>query len=181
MTDPKTSLACLCGQVELEVQGRPILSAECLCKDCQEAGAQLQSLPDAPAILDDKAATRFVLYRKDRVRCLSGQEHVREHRLSENSKTRRVVAVCCNTPMFLDFTQGHWLSLYGGLWSKEGLPPLDIRTMTRDRPAHIELPNDVPNPATHTLSFFAKLMMAWAAMGFRTPKIDYVVGTIDAN
>jgi hypothetical protein len=137
----------------------------------------MQLLPGAPTMLDKNSATRFVLYRKDRVRCEKGQEHLREHRLKKESKTRRVVATCCNTPMFLEFTSGHWLSLYGGLWPT-GLPALELRTMARERPEGIELPNDVPNPDTHTFSFFAKLLRAWAAMRFRAPKVDYVNGDI---
>jgi hypothetical protein len=174
-------LTCTCGQVALEVQGRPIVSAECLCADCQNAGRLLQSLPDAPPVLDKKGATRFVLYRKDRVRCGAGQDYLREHRLSEGSKTRRVVAICCNTPMFLEFTNGHWLSIYGGRWPEKSLPALEIRTMTRDRPEGVELPDDVPNPGTHTFSFYAKLFRAWAAMRFRAPKVDFVHGELDAR
>ena len=178
MTDAKR-LTCGCRQVALEIQGEPIVSAECLCSDCQNAGEILQSLPDAPSVLDEKGATRFVLYRKDRVRCAKGEELLREHRLSADSKTRRVVAICCNTPMFLEFTSGHWVSLYGGLWPETSLPALEIRTMTRDRPAGVKLPEDVPNPKTHTVSFYAKLFGAWAAMRFRAPKIEYVRGAVD--
>jgi hypothetical protein len=176
-----TLLTCTCRQAALEVQGRPIVSAECLCIDCQNASAFLQLLPGAPPMLDRKGATRFVLYRKDRVRCEKGQEYLREHRISKDSKTRRVVATCCNTPMFLEFTNGHWLSIYGGLWPEASLPALEIRTMTRDRPEGVELPNDVPNPKTHTISFFAKLFRAWAAMRFRVPKVDYVNGVLDGQ
>lgn len=38
MTDQKMALSCSCGQVVLKVQGSPIVSAECLCNDCQKAG-----------------------------------------------------------------------------------------------------------------------------------------------
>jgi hypothetical protein len=130
---------------------------------------------------DQNGATRFVLYRKDRVQCDKGKERLREHRLSKDSKTRRVVAVCCNTPMFLEFTDGHWLSIYGGLWSSTTLPALELRTMTRSRPAGVVLPDDVPNPSTHTFSFYAKLFGAWAAMRFRAPKIGFVEGRLDAS
>ena len=181
MTDQTTILTCSCGQVALEVQGRPIVSAECLCTDCQNAGAFLQSLPGARPTLDQNGATRFVLYRKDRVRCKNAQDHLREHRLSKNSKTRRVIAICCNTPMFLEFTNGHWLSIYGGLWPAATLPALEIRTMARDRPEGVELSGDVPNPSTHTFSFYAKLFRAWAAMRFRAPKVDFVNGDLDAQ
>jgi hypothetical protein len=177
----QTKLTCKCGQVALELQGRPIVSAECLCTDCQNAGAFLQSLSGAPPILNQNGATRFVLYRKDKVRCEKGQECLREHRLSKDSKTRRVVAICCSTPMFLEFTKGHWLSLFGGLWPEASLPALEIRTMTRDRPAGVELPDDVPNPKTHTVLFFSKLLRAWAAMRFRAPKVEFVQGVLDVQ
>ena len=181
MTDPTTELTCSCGRVALEVQGKPIISVECLCADCQNAGAFLQSLPGAPPVLDRNGATRFVLYRKDRVRCEKGQELLREHRLSKDSATRRVVSICCNTPVFLDFSHGHWLSLYGGLWPVANLPALEVRTMTRSRPEGVVLAEDVPNPGTHTFSFYAKLICAWAAMRFRTPKIDFVKGSLEAS
>jgi hypothetical protein len=181
MTRQTTVLTCTCGQVALEVQGRPIISAECLCSDCQYAGAFLQSLPGAPSTVDQKGATRFVLYRKDRVLCEKGRDRLREHRLSKDSTTRRVVAICCNTPMFLEFTNGHWLSIYGGLWPAASLPALEIRTMTRSRSKGVVLPDDVPNPSTHTFSFYAKLFRAWAAMRFRAPKVDFVNGGLDAS
>ncbi|WP_155831807.1 hypothetical protein [Hylemonella gracilis] len=31
------------------------------------------------------------------------------------------------------------------------------------------------------LSFYARLLWAWAAMGFRVPKIDFVHGGLDAQ
>ncbi len=175
------TLTCTCRKVALGLEGGPIVSVECLCADCQNAATQLQSWPDAPLVLDQNGATRFVLYRKDRVRCLTGEEWLREHRLTEDSKTRRVVAVYCKTPMFLEFKNGHWLSIYGGRWPEETLPPLEMRTMCRDRPEDVELPDDVPNPKTHTLAFYARLLRAWAAMGFRTPEVGFVHGKLEAQ
>jgi len=176
-----TDVTCACGMVALNLSGKHFLSTECLCSECQQAAVQLQALPGARPVADDKGATRFVLYRKDRVHCERGQEWLAEHRLTDSSKTRRVVATCCNTPMFLDFTQGHWLSIYGTLWPDGALPKLDLRTMTREAPAGVVLPDDVPNPKTHNAGFFARLIMAWAAMGFRVPKHDYVKGKLDAR
>lgn len=177
----QTELTCHCGQVAMSMQGKPIVSVECLCSDCQKAGAFLQGLPDAKPVLDDKSATPFVLYRKDRVRCVRGADLLREHRLAEGSKTRRVIASCCNAPIFLEFSDGHWLSLYGALWAEGTLPPLELRTMTRDAPEGAALSGEVANPETHTLGFYARLLAAWAAMGFRTPKIDYVNGELHAR
>lgn len=45
MTDT-THLHCICGQVHLEVERAPIVSAECCCNSCRAAAARLQALPD---------------------------------------------------------------------------------------------------------------------------------------
>lgn len=181
MRDSTTTLACACGRVTLDVQAEPIVSGECLCADCQQAGAFLETLPGAPSILNQNRATRLVLYRKDRVRCTKGAAELREHRLLPDSKTRRVVAACCNTPMFLEFTQGHWLSIYGNRWPDSRLPPLEMRSMTRDKPEDTALPDDVPNSRTHSFRFYARLMAAWAAMRFHSPRITYVAGVLDVD
>lgn len=160
-----TQIGCKCGHVGLEVERQPIVSCECCCNSCQTAGERLQALPDAPSILDKHGATRFVLYRKDRVRFLKGEDLLKEFRLSSTATTRRVVATCCNTPVFLEFKGGHWLSLYADLWPAGTLPSLQLRTMTDDLPEGTVLPGDVPHGRAQTLLFFAKLFAAWIAMG----------------
>ena len=111
------------------------------------------------------------MYRKDRVRFLKGTDRLKAFRLTPTSTTRRAVATCCNTPVFLEFHGGHWLSLYGCLWPKGTLPPLELRTMTSDLPDASVLTNDVPNGKRQSLWFYAKLLGAWIAMGFKVPKI----------
>lgn len=181
MTETSTEIKCRCGDVMLSVIGKPIINAECLCTDCQKAGVLLQVLDGAPDILDHNSATRFVIYRKDKVEFHSGHNKLREHHLEEDSSTRRVIASCCNTPVLLDFSAGHWFSLYGLLWPEENLPKLEIRTMTRSKPRGVELPDNVPNPKTHNFSFFIRLFRAWVAMGFRSPKIDFISGEINGK
>jgi len=173
-----TRLACACGQVRLEADRAPIISAECHCNSCRTAGARLRALPAAPPFLETNGGTRFVLYRKDRVRFLEGTEALKELRLEPGATTRRVVATCCNTPVFLDFENGHWLSLYGCLWPAGTLPPPELRTMTSDLPDRSVLPDDLPNGKRQSISFFAKLLGAWIAMGFRRPKITVVNGEL---
>jgi hypothetical protein len=72
------------------------------------------------------------VFRKDRVTCRKGSAHLREFRLDNKTRTRRVVAACCHTPMFLDFIDGHWIDLYGPLWPGGTLPQLQFRTMTSE-------------------------------------------------
>ena len=175
-----TSVNCACGKTALELSGPPIMTVECLCDSCRAAGQVMQSLPGAPPLLDQRGATRQIMARKDRVRCVRGSENLREFRLKPESKTRRVVASCCNAPMFLDFTLGHWLDLYARRWPDGVGPPAEMRTMVGDLPPGTELPADIPNAKGHSLRFFAKLVGAWIAMRLRTPKIDFVQGKLDA-
>lgn len=169
-----TQLGCACGEVSLRVEGAPIISAECCCTSCRTAAARFQALPGARLLLGPRDASRFVLYRKDRVHFLQGTDRLAELRLAPESKTRRVVATCCNTPVFLEFQNGHWLSLYGGLWAEGTLPPLELRTMTSDLPPGPALPTDVPNSRHQSVAFFIKLLGAWMGMGFRSPKLTFV-------
>lgn len=179
MTDIATDLACACGTVRLAAARDPILSAECCCTSCREAGRRLESRPGAPAILTEHGTTRFILYRKDRVRFLAGQDRLKTFGLSPEATTRRVIATCCNTPVFLEFKGGHWLSLYAGLWPAGTAPAPKLRTMTKDLPEGINLPDDVSNARTQSIGFMANLFAAWVGMGFRNPKID-VGRTVDA-
>jgi hypothetical protein len=50
--------------------------------------------------------------------------------------------------------------------------------MTSDRREGLVLPQDVPNYATHSGRLMWKLLAAWVAMGFRTPKMEGVQGGV---
>ncbi|WP_407351153.1 GFA family protein [Luteimonas sp. R10] len=172
-------LACACGEVELTAEKAPIASVECYCDSCRAAGLRLQRLPGAPPVLGGHGGTRYVLHRKDRIRFAGGRERMKAFRLSPDAGSRRIVAGCCHTPLFLEFKGGHWLSLYGGLWPAGTLPPLQMRTMTGDLADPSALPDDVPNLRRQSGPFFLALLKAWIAMGFRSPRIP-VEGDIDA-
>jgi hypothetical protein len=165
------SAACRCGKVRLEVSGEPILSGICYCASCQEAGRRLQGLPGAESILSSDGGTDYVLYRKDRVRCASGSEHLEERRLKADSPTRRMNARCCNTAMFLDFTKGHWLTIYRNRLP-DCTPAPTMRMMTADRPMGVELPSDMTNYPGRSGKVMLRLLLAWLAMGFRRPGVE---------
>ncbi len=174
-----TQLSCACGAVRLQVRGTPIISTECHCTSCSEAGKRLGALDLPQPILTPQGGTRYVLYRKDRVGILAGADNLSAFRLGPDATTRRVLASCCNTPLFLEFKGGHWLSLYGNLWPSGELPSLQLRTMIQDAPDRSSVPDDVPSGALATAGFYRKLLMAWIAMGFKVPQIA-VKGAIDA-
>jgi hypothetical protein len=166
------SVVCQCGKVKFEAVGAPILTGSCYCTSCQEAGRLFEQLASAPPALDPDGGTSMVLYRKDRVRCVTGAQYLAEHRLKPDSPTRRVIAECCNSAMFLDFTRGHWLSMFRNRFPT-GAPPLEMRVMTRDRRVSVELADDLPNYSGHSGRFMLKLIAAWIAMGFRRPEITW--------
>jgi hypothetical protein len=167
----QSAVTCKCGQIKMKVEGPHIASVECLCHSCRKAASVLSALPGAPSVVDEKGASPFVMHRKDRLRILSGAEHLKEYRLSRGAGTRRFVAACCNTPVFMEMKGGHWLSLYAHLWPDGARPPLEMRTMTGDLENAASLPNDVPNLKKQSLSFYGRLFGAWVKMGFRSPTI----------
>jgi hypothetical protein len=164
------SATCQCGKVKFEAVGRPILTGCCYCASCQEAGRQFEQLASAPPVLDPDSGTGVILYRKDRVQCVMGQEYLEERRLQPDSPTRRVVATCCNSAMFIDFTKGHWLSMLRNRFPA-GAPPLEMRVMTKERRVGVELADDLPNYSGRSGKFMLKLIAAWIAMGFRRPQV----------
>jgi hypothetical protein len=164
------SAMCRCGKVRFEAVGPPILTGTCYCTSCREAGRRFEQLASAPPALDPDGGTGLVLYRKDRVQCVTGHRHLQEHRLRPDSPTRRVIATCCNSAMFLDFTKGHWLSMFRNRFPT-GAPPIEMRVMTKERRVGVELPDDLPSYSGHSGKFMRKLLIAWIAMGFRRPEI----------
>jgi hypothetical protein len=163
---------CRCGKVKFEAVGAPILTGACYCASCQEAGRRLEQLASAPPVLDPDGGTGVTLFRKDRVQCVRGREYLEEHRLKPKSPTRRVVATCCNSAMLLDFTKGHWLSIYRNRFPA-GAPPLEMRVMTQDRRAGVELADDVPNYRGFSGKFMLKLLAARISMGLRRVDITW--------
>jgi hypothetical protein len=166
MTNKHTSAPCRCGKVELEILGAPIFRGICYCASCQEAGRQHQAAPGVDTVLAEDGGTDYVLYRKDRVRCVKGGDLFEERRLKPGSPTRRMYARCCNT-------EGHWLTVYRGRLPDD-IPPASLRMMTAERPDGVILSDDMTNYPGHSGKFMLKLLSAWMAMGFRRPAIDGV-------
>ncbi len=74
-TPPKIkSATCRCGKVKLLITGEPILRGICYCKSCQEAGRLHHVNTGADAVLGKDGGTDYVLYRKDRARCVRSLE-----------------------------------------------------------------------------------------------------------
>ncbi len=157
---------CACGNVELEARGDPITSVVCYCASCQQGSRQIEALPNGRPVCGPDGGTAYVLYRKDRVEYSKGSRLLRGLKLGDESSTRRVVASCCDSPVFLVFEKGHWLSMYRTALRGD-VPPPEMRVHTKSKPAGTDLPNDVPNYSGYSSKFMAKLLGAWIAMLLR--------------
>jgi hypothetical protein len=141
------------------------VSAVCYCSDCREGARRIEALPGAPPILDEDGGASSLVYRDDRFRCVSGSELLVGYRLSEKAPTRRMVASCCNSGMFLKFEPGFWVSSYRLRYSGE-LPAIEMRNQTRDRKADTPIPTDAPAFSRYPVRLFVKLLRARIAMFF---------------
>lgn len=162
--------ACRCGQTAIELTGAPILSATCYCESCRTAGHGFERDLGAPQTVNASGGVDYCSYRKDRVKIARGALCLREFRLKPESPTRRVVAGCCNSPMFVDYTPGHWLTIFRDRLPATA-PGSQMLLMTKDKPEGAVLPSDIPAYASMPPGFMFKLIASWAAMGFRRPKI----------
>jgi len=73
--------------------------------------------------------------------------------------------------MFLDFTKGHWLSMFRNRFPDRRAATLKCGVMTKERRVGVELADDLPNYSGHSGKFMLKLIAAWIAMGFRRPEV----------
>lgn len=158
MCDIQRTARCQCGRVVLEATGRPILTAICYCDDCQAGGRQLEALPGAPRTLEDDGGASYLTYRDDRFRCLAGEAFVKGYKLRERSATTRFVADCCNTPIYLKYRRGHWVSVFRTRFEGPDLPPVEMCTNLRYRQARTEMASDAPGYRGFPLRLFGRLI-----------------------
>lgn len=158
-----TMARCACGSVTLRASGTPIGVTVCYCRDCEEGWRRIEALPGAARAREADGGTAYQVYRKDRVRCVTGQQHLRPFKLREGSATNRVVAGCCNTPMLVDFDDAkHWVSICRRRFG-EAAAPLEMRMCTRARRPG-ELAADLPSHPGYPPRFIGRLLLARLAM-----------------
>lgn len=155
--------SCRCGGVQFSAEGKPIAGVVCYCADCQEGARKIEALPEAPPVHDPDGGTAYLLYRKDRFSCIRGGQYLADIRIRDHSPTRRVVASCCNSALFLDFEKGHWLPAYRARFGGDA-SPVEMRVQTRFKPQNATLPRDVPSYPALPLKLVAKLISARIGM-----------------
>lgn len=142
----------------------------CHCTSCRTAGRAFDAVSPVAPIVDAGGGTAVVLWRKDQLTCVAGAERITAHRHMATSPSRRMVASCCRTPLFGDFTRGFWVSIYRDRLADAPKPAM--RVMLSDAEPGAALPQDgLPRFKNRPASFVFKLLTVWGAMGFRTPRV----------
>lgn len=155
--------SCACGRVRCRAIGAPIVSLVCYCDDCQEGARRIEALPNAAGFRDADGGTPLLTYRDDRFSCSAGEELLVGYKISERAPTRRVVASCCNSAMFLKYRPGFWVSAYRARF-EGNLPPLQMRTQIEHRRVDTDLPRDVPCYRGFPPRLYAKIISARVTM-----------------
>lgn len=127
---------CKCGKVEYEATHEAILAGVCYCDHCQAGSQLIESLPNAPKVLDEDGGSSYLTYRDDRFNYIKGESLIKGYKLREKSKTTRYVATCCNSAIYLKFKPGFWVSTYRNRYSGE-LPDVEMRTQTQFRASQL--------------------------------------------
>ncbi|MDA8426161.1 MAG: hypothetical protein M0Z80_08470 [Treponema sp.] len=113
--------------------------------------------------MGEDGGTSYVLYRKDKVAFPKGKELLRDYRLEGEPFTKRAVASCCNSAMYLEYEKGHWFSLYRDRCVGP-IPPVQMRLQTRFKPEAAVLPKDAPAFKAFPPRFIVRLLWARLAM-----------------
>ena len=164
MSNNNTMAQCACGRVVLRMRGAPITSIACYCDDCQTGARKIEALPNASPVKDPDGGTSYLVYRKDRLDCLSGEEHLQSLKIKPESPTNRVVATCCNSGMYLGFDDSkHWVDIYHTR-IQGPVPPVQLRICTRYKPLSAENPTDIPSYPGYPFKFIVRLLAARIAM-----------------
>lgn len=148
---------CECGSVIFEARGEPFVCAVCYCTDCQVAGEKIEMNYTSARILDPDGGTAYATFRQDQWICKQGENKLEAIKLRPKSPTTRYVAVCCNTPIFLIYSRGFWVSVYrSGLTPP--LPPLEWRNQTRARTSGLPYPDDLPRYKGFPARLYARMI-----------------------
>ena len=161
---PRSCATCACGKVTVELDGAHIYCAACHCDDCQAAARELDALPAPESTTDACGGTQYVLHRKDRYTVTAGGDLLEPFPLRRDSPTRRMVASCCNSPLFLGFDNAqHWISIYRT--RIQGTPPaLQSRIAMRFSPDTRDPPDDVPAYRTFPIALVGNLLLSRVRM-----------------
>jgi hypothetical protein len=167
--DPTYLARCRCGAVEVGAWGEPIIVTACYCDDCQAAARRLAAAANSPPAANAGGGTEFMLFRRDRIACTRGADRLQAMKLSDSSKTRRMIAGCCATPMYLAFDDKRpWVSAFRAAFGASA-PPVEMRICTRFRRLQEEVQDDLRSHPGYPPAMIVRILAAWPLTLFSRP------------
>lgn len=109
------------------------------------------------------------MFRRDRFICTKGAERLQALRLTDATKTRRMIAGCCQTPMYAAFDDKRpWVSAYRAPFG-DGAPPVEMRICTRFRTAGAASGDPVPSHLGYPPAMVVRILGAAVGSMFARP------------
>jgi hypothetical protein len=147
--------------VRFEALGSPIVCAVCYCDDCQAGARQLEALGARTAFKDTLGGAPYMTFRDDAVRCVQGEELLHGVKLRDDAPTTRFIATCCQSPMYLKYAPGWWVSMYRDRFGDDAAP-VQFRSQTQH--AQAALPRDIPTYRNFPPALLLRLLKARLGM-----------------
>ena len=167
-TNPTHVAHCRCGAVEIGAWGEPIVVTACYCDDCQAAAQQLAASATSASANAD-GGTEFMVFRRDRIACTRGAENLQAMKLAAASKTRRMIAGCCKTPMYVGFEDKKpWVSAFRASFGADA-SPVEMRICTRFRKSDDKANDGLPSHPGYPLAMILRILAVWPLMLFSRP------------
>jgi hypothetical protein len=168
-TDPNHVAQCRCGAVEIGAWSEPLVVTARYCDDCQAASERLAVSSNSPPLASPDSGTEFMVFRRDRIACTRGAENLEAMRLTAATKTRRMVAGCCATPMYVSFDDKRpWVSAFRASFGADA-PAVQMRICTRFRRAEDKAKDDVPEHTGYPAAMILRVLAVWPRMLFSRP------------
>ncbi|MEC7760516.1 MAG: hypothetical protein VX874_01230 [Pseudomonadota bacterium] len=170
----RQDISCRCGTVRLQAAGLPSGATICHCAECQTAAMIFEHRFNA-FVADAEGGTFHILWRKDRLTCVAGSEHLAAHRLASNTPTDRVIATCCGTPMYLDRKGRPWVGLFADRVPEAIRPAPEMRVFAKDRVETGQHADGVRTYAGYSRRMMIRRWRAIFRSGFDTGHLAFVV------
>lgn len=160
---PHLTASCACGRVEIALATAPIATLSCCCDDCQAAGRELEALPGAPAFREPCGGTPAALFPRSALKVTRGGDMLTAHRLHPGSRTKRMVARCCNSFLYVAFDRGpFWIDVVHARIDGDAPPP---RWRIQTRFLDSRPPGDLPNHPKYPQGLVWRIALAGALAG----------------
>jgi hypothetical protein len=168
-TNPTHVAHCRCGAVEIGAWGDPIVVTACHCDDCRAAAQQIAASANLALAASDDGGSEFMVFRRDRIACTRGAENLQAMKLTAASKTRRMVAGCCKTPMYVAFDDKRpWVSAFRASFGAHA-PPVEMRICTRFRRSDGRANDGLPSHPGYPAAMIVRILAAWPLVLFSRP------------